>query len=150
MFRRIFGLLLLLATPFLAVDTAAARPIASDVRIGDDKGLTRFVMDVSEPIHFEVFVLANPYRVVVDLPDIQWSVPAGIGQQHGLVRGFRFGQFRPGAARMVLDVSGPVVVAKASLAPRRNGAPNRFVLDLKPVDRETFAAGQKEIGRAHV
>ncbi len=140
----------MLAGPLVVTSAASAHPIASDVRIGDGNGMTRFVMDVSEPIHFEVFVLANPYRVVVDLPDMQWSVPPDVDVRHGLVQGFRFGQFRPGAGRMVLDVSGPVEVAKAALELRRKGAPNRFVLDLKPVDREAFLSGQKAEQKEHI
>jgi N-acetylmuramoyl-L-alanine amidase len=114
------------------------------VRIGDNGGETRVVMDLTEPVRFNVFVLPDPYRVVVDLPDMQWSVPAGAGSAgRGLVQGFRFGRFQAGAARIVLDVSGPVAVAKAFLIPPRNGAPNRLVIDLKSTDREGLLAARR-------
>ncbi|HYM30626.1 MAG TPA: N-acetylmuramoyl-L-alanine amidase [Candidatus Cybelea sp.] len=123
----------------LWITVAAARPVASNVRIGDNGGATRFVLDVSEPVAFEIFVLADPYRVVVDLPDMQWQLPSVAStQSRGLVLGYRFGQFRPGTARMVLDVAGPVEVAKAFLLPAANGQPSRFVLDLKTTDRQSF------------
>ena len=96
--RTLLGLVLLVAATF-AGSGASARPVASDVRIGDNGGETRVVMDLTEPVRFNVFVLPDPYRVVVDLPDMQWSVPAGAGSAgRGLVQGFRFGRFQAGAA----------------------------------------------------
>ena len=50
--------------PLVAVDF----PIASDVRLAGDDRRTRFVLDLDKNIQFRAFALADPYRVVVDLP----------------------------------------------------------------------------------
>ena len=52
---------------------AADFPRATDVRLGGDGKDTRFVMDLSEKVDIAVFTLANPYRVVVDLPQIAFN-----------------------------------------------------------------------------
>ena len=53
---------------------AAAQPAATGIRIGEHPQSTRFVMDVSEDIGYRVFTLADPYRVVVDTPELDWQV----------------------------------------------------------------------------
>jgi len=51
-------------------------PIATDVRLGGDETQTRFVMDLSRKIDLHVFTLADPYRVVVDIPQIAFRLPS--------------------------------------------------------------------------
>ena len=48
-------------------------PVASDVRVGGDDKQTRFVMDLSRKFDVATFTLADPYRVVVDLPQVSSS-----------------------------------------------------------------------------
>ena len=42
--------------------------IATDMRIGGDDKQTRFVVDLNRKIDVAAFTLADPYRVVIDLP----------------------------------------------------------------------------------
>ena len=53
-----------LAPPVVAVNF----PVASDVRLAGDNKRTRFILDLDKNIPFRAFALADPYRVVVDLP----------------------------------------------------------------------------------
>src|SRR5256885_16294828 len=67
-------------------------PVASDVRVGGDETQTRFVLDLSRKINLRAFTLADPYRVVVDVPQVNFQLPAKTGEQgRGLVKAFRFG-----------------------------------------------------------
>ena len=60
--------------------TAPVRfPIASDVRLAGDGKQTRFVLDLDQPIPVHAFALADPYRVVVDIPQVSFRLPSGIG-----------------------------------------------------------------------
>jgi len=43
-------------------------PIASDARLAGDAKQTRFILDLDKPVQFRAFTLADPYRVIVDLP----------------------------------------------------------------------------------
>src|SRR5437016_14152692 len=54
-------------------------PIASDARLAGDAKQTRFVLDLDKPIQHRAFVLADPYRVVVDIPQVSFKLPPGVG-----------------------------------------------------------------------
>ena len=45
-------------------------PVATDVRLGGDDKQTRFVVDFDRKIDIAAFTLADPYRVVIDLPQV--------------------------------------------------------------------------------
>lgn len=101
---------------------------------------TRFVIELTEKLPFEHFVLPDPYRVVIDLAEVTWaqdkSAPV---RAAGAVDGFRYGLFRPGTSRVVLDLSRPMAVSSAVYAPPdRSNAQWRLVIDLKPIERTSF------------
>jgi len=57
------------------------------------------------------FALGGPYRLVIDLPAV---VPAAISAPGvGSVTAVRAAMFSPGIARLVIDLSGPVVIVSA-------------------------------------
>ncbi len=66
-------LLLSLFCFLAAVPAAYAQPTVSSVRVGAHPDKTRFVMELSERPRYRVFTLADPYRVVIDLPEFQWT-----------------------------------------------------------------------------
>src|SRR5207253_1338128 len=64
---------------------------ATDSRVAGDAKRTRLIVDLSAPLEFHAFALADPYRVVVDLPQIAFAMPSDIGKQgRGLVSVYRF------------------------------------------------------------
>ena len=68
---------------------AAELAVASDVRLGGDESQTRFVLDLSAKIDLRAFTLADPYRVVVDIPQVTFQLPAKAGESgRGLVKAF--------------------------------------------------------------
>src|SRR3984957_15254269 len=114
-------------------------PVATDARLGGDESQTRFVMDLDRKIDLHVFTLADPYRVVVDIPQIRFQLPPKTGESgRGLVRTFRYGLVMAGGSRVVLDVSKPVRVDKAFIVDAAAGAPARLVLALAATDRDSF------------
>jgi N-acetylmuramoyl-L-alanine amidase len=113
--------------------------VANDARLGGDLVRTRFVADLSEAVDFRAFVLANPYRIIVDLPEVKFLMPSGVGAKgKGLVSAFRFGLFAPGKSRIVIDVVEPVLIDKAFVRAAENGQPARLVLDLVRTTKEKF------------
>lgn len=120
---------------------AASRIAVTDARIGKNGSHTRFVLNISEKIDFEVFTLADPYRIVLDLPEVAWRL-TGEGQEAtgGAIRGYRYGLFRAGRSRMVIDLSSPVAIANKFLLPPEGERRYRLVLDLAPVDRDKYLA----------
>jgi N-acetylmuramoyl-L-alanine amidase len=129
-----------------AADSDASRsvvavdiPVASDVRLAGDDKRTRFILDLDKNIAFRAFALADPYRVVVDLPQITFQLAAGAGTSgRGLVKAFRYGLVMPGGSRIVFDLTGPAKIEKSYVLDAANGQPPRLVLELEAVDRTTF------------
>ena len=114
-------------------------PIASDARLAGDGKQTRFILDLDQPIPFRAFPLADPYRVVVDIPQVSFQLPAGVGVAgRGLIKAFRYGLVMPGGSRIVFDLTGPARIANAYVLDAANGQPPRLVLELEEVDRTTF------------
>ena len=113
--------------------------VAKSARLVGDGLRTRFVVDLSRSVPFNLFTLQDPYRIVVDLPNVSFQMPPDIGNKgRGLVSAFRYGLFAKGKSRIVIDVTGPVKIDKSFVLKRGSGQPARFVLDLIPTDRTTF------------
>ena len=118
---------------------AADLPVASDARLAGDAQQTRFILDLDKTITFRAFTLADPYRVVVDIPQISFQLPPGTGNAgRGLVKAFRYGLVMPGGSRLVFDLAGPAKVANSYVLEAANGQPPRLVLELEEVDRANF------------
>jgi N-acetylmuramoyl-L-alanine amidase len=114
-------------------------PIASDARLAGDAKQTRFILDLDKPIQFRAFALADPYRVVVDIPQVSFKLAPGTGAAgRGLVKAFRYGLVMPGGSRIVFDLTGPAKIANSHVLEAANGQPPRLVLELEGVDRTAF------------
>ena len=133
-----------LSVPVRAADGAASAPTsgiptAVDARLAGDAKQTRFVLDLDRSITFRAFTLSDPYRVVIDIPQVSFHLPAGTGAQgRGLVKAFRYGMVMPGGSRIVIDLTGPARVANSYILDQANGQPPRLVLELEEVDRAAF------------
>ncbi|MGX9393116.1 N-acetylmuramoyl-L-alanine amidase [Nitrobacteraceae bacterium UC4446_H13] len=114
-------------------------PIASDVRVAGDSKQTRFVLDLDRKIDLRAFVLGNPDRVVVDIPQVTFKLPDHVGQNgRGLIKAFRYGLVMPGGSRLVFDLSGPAKIEKAYVLDAANGQPPRLIVELAATDRAAF------------
>jgi N-acetylmuramoyl-L-alanine amidase len=117
----------------------ASFPIASDARLAGDDKRTRFILDLDKNIAFRAFALADPYRVVVDLPQVTFQLAPGAGTAgRGLIKAFRYGLVMPGGSRIVFDLAGPARIEKSYVLDAANGQPPRLVLEFEAVDRTTF------------
>src|SRR5262245_45976797 len=145
--RRIFLRALLLLPPFAvaalpmaapAQQLAAAPPARSaapmpDSALGGDAARTKFIIGLDRQVDFLVSSLTNPNRVLVDLPDVLLQLPPHPGDAAvGLVKSFRGGVSAPGKARVVIDVTGPVIVEKAVIEKSKDGKSAHLVLEIVP------------------
>ncbi|MEI8152643.1 MAG: N-acetylmuramoyl-L-alanine amidase [Hyphomicrobiales bacterium] len=127
---------------------AAAHPVATDTRVGGDDSQTRFVIDFSKKVEMRAFTLADPYRVVIDLPQVTFNLPPKTGETgRGLVKAFRFGLVMQGGSRIVMDVGKPVRIDKAFVVDAAAGQPARLVVDLAATDRDSFMKALAAEGR---
>ena len=114
-------------------------PIVMGARIGEHEDLTRFVVEMSDPVAMRVFTLSNPSRVVIDMPAVQWHLdgaPRPTG--NGAVKSYRYGLFRPGNSRFVIDLNKPMTVSPPRVLPPSGGYGYRVVIDLKPTTADSF------------
>ncbi|RXF73941.1 N-acetylmuramoyl-L-alanine amidase [Hansschlegelia zhihuaiae] len=113
--------------------------VATEARLAGDDQRTRLVVDLTAVAAIRAFTLADPYRVVIDLPDVAFRLPETAGREgRGLISAFRFGVLAPGRSRIVVDVKKPVAIDKAFVLDPVDGQPARLVLDLTPSDRKSF------------
>ncbi|MCS3449142.1 N-acetylmuramoyl-L-alanine amidase [Bradyrhizobium elkanii] len=123
-------------------------PVASGARLAGDAKQTRFILDLDRKIEFRAFPLADPYRVVVDIPQVDFQLAAGTGSAgRGLVKAFRYGLVMPGGSRIVFDLTGPVKIANSYVLDAANGQPPRLVLDFEEVDRTSFVQSLAPVSR---
>jgi N-acetylmuramoyl-L-alanine amidase len=116
--------------------TEAAQASVDDIRIGRHGDATRVVIDLSEPVSYRYIRLGEPPRLAIDLPDVDWTVGADAARTVGLIKGFRFGQPRPGVSRIVLDVAQPFAINRVFELPPNGTRGHRIVTDLveKPLN----------------
>jgi N-acetylmuramoyl-L-alanine amidase len=145
-----FALATLIAPVWQPVALAAA-PQVTGVRVGVYPAKTRIVLDVSSAVKFSAFILPEPYRVVVDMSEVTWSPEMRNPPSGGLVTGMRFGLFKPGSSRVVLDSAGPVRVAKAFIVPPSGRYTSyRLVVDIAKTSRQAFMRAYKPAKTPHV
>ncbi len=115
-----------IAAPLALADAAEIR----GVRASSGPISTRVVLDVSEPAGHRMFMLANPSRVVVDLPGM--STPEGLPlpEARGFLSRVRIGNQPGDVLRVVLDVKPNVTPTSFVLGPEARFG-HRIVVDLK-------------------
>lgn len=140
------GLSALFLVCFIVMFFMALRPsfaaedvVATGARVGGDETRTRFVADVSRTVSYSVYVLPEPYRVIIDMADVRFDLPPGIGRKvRGLVSEYRYGLVEEGKSRIVIDTLGPVLIEKSFLVEPQLGQPARIVVDLVKTTEEAF------------
>lgn len=120
-----------------------AEPVRTiDARAAGNLDRTRFVIDLEEAVEFAAFTLADPYRVVIDVPELDFSeLNENRRDGRGLVGTFRYGLIAKGKSRMVLDLTEPVNIDESFVLESLEGQPARLVFDLTPASREEFLEG---------
>jgi N-acetylmuramoyl-L-alanine amidase len=116
------------------VVAATAAEVTGDIR------RTRFTLTLSRAVPHQIFALADPYRVIIDLPDVSFRLPKGAGQQgKALIQAYRYGLFAPGKSRVVIDTTAPVKIEAVAMI-ARPGKTQQLTIDMSVTDRASFLA----------
>jgi N-acetylmuramoyl-L-alanine amidase len=122
-------------------------PTANAVRIERTGDRTKLIFGLSTSVESTTFVLADPDRVIVDLPqtdfllDPESGKPAhGPHRKTGLIAAFRFGQLAPGKSRIVIDLRAPARVLRAACEKSDGDGHTSLVIELAKTDRADFRA----------
>src|SRR5690606_20513992 len=110
------------------------------MRFGEHGERTRFVLELSAPVPFDIFAVDQPDRLVIDFRNLIWPFDAADNSGAGLILRQRHGPSDIGTLRVVLELRQPARVADAFILPAEPGQRPRFVLDLLPADPAAFAA----------
>ncbi len=116
-------------------------PVVIDLRLGEEGDRTRLVVELSEPVGVQVFTLTEPNRVVIDMPEVLWRNPENVPPtRNGIVQSYRYGLFREGNSRFVIDLNAPVRVSVPLTFPPDGEFGFRLILDLHQTSVEDFVA----------
>jgi N-acetylmuramoyl-L-alanine amidase len=151
----LFPTLLSLAPQYFGVraDTATIQTeqvqhsVASSVRLDQSTDRATLTFELNVPLEATAFVLADPDRVIVDLPQTNFALDSEIGKtanlqrrKTDLVASFRFGQLEPGKSRIVIDLGAPARVLRAGCqrAEVEGDVRARLVIELAKTDKVSF------------
>jgi N-acetylmuramoyl-L-alanine amidase len=122
------------------------------VRVETEGPVTRLIFETSARVEAEAYVMSNPDRVIIDLPEVNFQLPPKAGQPEPVARGkkvpakvvssFRFGQFAAGKARVVVDLGRPAVVKATHAVPRIGGFD--LIIEMQEADPAAFAQAVKQ------
>ena len=121
--QTLLGAALLLA---LVWNLARAAEI-SQLRLETGPTGTRAELRLDGVADYQILSLANPDRLVLDLPGSQLRRGTPLPAASGIVRGVRAGQPSPGVTRIVFDLAAPVVALKPRVETGAGGP--RLVLE---------------------
>ncbi|OCP01208.1 MULTISPECIES: N-acetylmuramoyl-L-alanine amidase [unclassified Ensifer] len=130
---------LLLSVP--AANAVEPGPLlAFGARIAGDDARTRVVVQFDRKPEFSLHYVADPVRVVVDLPETAFGLKSDSLEPRGLFDAIRYGGMGAGSSRIVLSATGPVAVTHAEVIAEEGGKGYRLVLDAERVDQARFDA----------
>lgn len=112
----------------IATGTLSAGELTG-IRLTSDPAATRIVLDLSHAPGYRLFELANPSRIVIDLPDTAATSSLQLPVPKGMVRSVRTGAREGGELRVVLDLSGNAD-PNSFILPPEGSAGHRLVVDL--------------------
>jgi N-acetylmuramoyl-L-alanine amidase len=130
----------LLVGAMSGIALAADGPLlAYGARIAGDDARTRVVIEFDQAPDFFVHYVADPVRVIIDLPETSFGLKSEDMQARGLFSDIRYGAMGTGSSRIVLTAKEPVEVSLAEVKPDEDKKGFRLVLDSERVSKQEFA-----------
>src|SRR5665647_3828298 len=110
---KVFTILVLFWLPLLWIPWAHAAIAISSARLWPAQDYTRLSLESKQAIHYNMFTVNNPDRLVIDLEQVELGNALGeltrlVGDNDPYIKGVRVGRFKPGVVRLVLDLKAEV------------------------------------------
>lgn len=139
-----FALLAILCAAFFHIGSARA---ASDAPLsaltyrmaGDDLRMRVVVMFDQEP-KFSTLLLANPHRLVFDLPETRFGFDENSLAARGIVSRVRYGSIGKNRSRLILTLRGPFDVETVQVIKNETTSGYRLVADIVATSDQQFEA----------
>jgi N-acetylmuramoyl-L-alanine amidase len=113
----------------LGATTFCSAATVNSVRVWSGPDSTRVVFELTAPVEHRVSTLADPARIVIDLPDTKAAGPLSLPEPKGVVAAVRAGPRSGGDLRVVLELTKAAKAKTFLLAPNEQYG-NRLVVDL--------------------
>ena len=110
--------------------------IVYDARVIEAQGETQLEIDMTADVEVKAFVMAEPHRLVIDLPEVGFALRPDVhGEGAGLVSAYRYGLLGPGRSRIVADLTGPAEISAEDISDTDYGRRLAFTLRPAPLER---------------
>ncbi|VVN10095.1 N-acetylmuramoyl-L-alanine amidase AmiC [Pseudomonas fluorescens] len=121
---------LILASAAFALPFSVSATQIRQARLWRSEDKVRLVFDLSGPVSYKTFTLSAPERLIIDVSGASLGGDfSQLALNDTVIRAIRSGPLGQGDARIVLDLSSPVLLNSFLLAPQ-DGQSHRLVLDL--------------------
>ncbi|MBO0732796.1 MAG: N-acetylmuramoyl-L-alanine amidase [Methylocapsa sp.] len=126
-------------------EPAASMAAATSVQLDQSADQATLSFGMSACLEASAFVLGDPARAVIDLPQTDFAklqekeIAKPQQRKNSLVASFRFGQLEPGRSRIVIDLRAPAQIVQADCGNAAEGAGgHKLVIALSKTDDVTF------------
>lgn len=134
---------LLLSFVLLVSASAHAVNTITAARVWPAQEYTRIAMESTAPIRYQLLILKNPDRLVLDIEDVELTpvlkaLSDKIIADDPYIKQVRVGKFKPGVVRIAVDLKGEVKSNLFALTPAGDYK-HRLVLDIYPLQDDLMA-----------
>ena len=148
MFRK--AIVLFFFTSLLLANVAFAANTITAARVWPAQEYTRVAFESTAPIKYQLMILKNPDRLVLDIEDLELTsalttLSDKILASDPYIRQVRVAKYKPGVVRIAVDLKGEVKSNLFALAPAGDYK-HRLVLDIYPLQDELMAMLDKKNG----
>lgn len=125
-FKRLMVSLITLWGPLVFANKAI-----EGVRVWPSAENTRVVFDLSDSVNYKLFILDNPYRMVLDLDNVSFKAKLNSNEWSSSgIKKIRYSQFNAKTLRIVFDIEKGLMPKSFLLSPEKNYG-HRLVIDLR-------------------
>ncbi|MBD9371902.1 N-acetylmuramoyl-L-alanine amidase [Rhizobium sp. ARZ01] len=104
-----------------------------------DEARTRLIIDFDKRPDISVHYVANPYRILIDLPETVFALKKEEVAARGVFTDIRYGAMAAGRSRIVLTAKRPVSVMVSDIREEEGGGSYRLVIDAAVVTEAAFS-----------
>ncbi len=128
-----------LVTVSSAANHTVEPAIAFAARLVGDEGRARLIVDFNRNVEHDIYLLNEPRRIIIDLPETLFSLGAEASQiPKTLAKAIRFGTFARGKSRVVLELSSPVSIESFRVKHLEKKNRYRLIVDFIRTSEENF------------
>ena len=150
MFRQLLKIALAASLLLGSTHVQAANNITA-ARVWPAQEYTRIAFESTAPIKYQLIILKNPDRLVLDMEDIELNavlktLSDKILSGDPYIKQVRAAKYKPNVVRIAIDLKGEVKSNLFSLAPAGDYK-NRLVLDIYPLQDELMSMLDKKMNK---